>query len=201
MVREAGTVAALHTLLEDRRINSVVIGPGNGLTQTTRERVAVATSSLASVVLDADALSAFAEAPEALIKLLTPRCVLTPHEGEFERIFPGLLKQSPNKIEAARTAALRAGAVVLLKGADTVTADPTGTTVVNTNAPQALATAGSGDVLAGIIGGLLAQGAKPFEAACAGAFWHGECGRIAGPGLIAEDLADLLPKAFEMPQK
>jgi ADP-dependent NAD(P)H-hydrate dehydratase / NAD(P)H-hydrate epimerase len=201
MVREASTPAALQTLLEDKRYNAVVIGPGNGTGQATRERVAVTLSSLALTVLDADALSAFADAPDSLIKLLTPSCVLTPHEGEFDRIFPGLLKQSPNKIEAARIAAERAGAVVLLKGADTVIADPTGATVVNTNAPADLATAGSGDVLAGIIGGLLAQGMASFDAARAGAFLHGLCGRIAGAGLIAEDLPDLLPKAVEMARK
>ncbi|MFM9864048.1 MAG: NAD(P)H-hydrate dehydratase, partial [Micropepsaceae bacterium] len=201
MVREAGTPAALHTLLEDKRYNAVVIGPGNGIGQATRDRVAVALSSLASVVLDADALTSFSEAPEALIKQLTPRAVLTPHEGEFDRIFPNLLKQSPNKIEAARIAAQRAGAVVVLKGADTVIANPDGTTVVNTNAPPDLATAGSGDVLAGIIGGLLAQGMPPFDAARTGAYLHGLCGRIAGPGLIAEDLPELLPKAVEMAQK
>ncbi len=201
MVREVSAPATLHTLLEDKRFNAVVIGPGNGIGQATRDRVAVALSSLASVVLDADALTSFAGAPEGLIKLLTPRCVLTPHEGEFERIFPNLLKQSPNKIEAARLAAQRAGTVILLKGADTVIADPNGTTVVNTNAPANLATAGSGDVLAGIIGGLLAQGMSPFQAARTGAFLHGLCGRIAGPGLIAEDLADHLPRAAEMAQK
>lgn len=201
MVREAGTPAALHTLLEDKRYNAIVIGPGNGVGQATRDRVAVALSSLALVVLDADALTSFEQAPEALIKQLTPRCVLTPHEGEFERIFPGLLKNSPSKIDATRAAAQRAGAVVLLKGADTVIADPDGTTVVNTNAPPHLATAGSGDVLAGIIGGLLAQGMTPFDAARTGAYLHGLCGRIAGPGLIAEDLADHLPRAVEMAQK
>ncbi len=201
MVREVGSPAALHTLLEDKRFNTVVIGPGNGVGQATRDRVTVALSSLASVVLDADALTSFADAPEGLIKLLTSRCILTPHEGEFERIFPNLLKQSPNKIEAARLAAQRAGAVILLKGADTVIADPNGTTVVNTNAPAHLATAGSGDVLAGIIGGLLAQGMTPFNAARTGAHLHGLCGRIAGAGLIAEDLPDLLPKAVEMAQK
>lgn len=201
MVREAATPAALTALLEDARYNAIVIGPGNGVGQATRERVAVTTAALASTVLDADALTSFADDPDRLIKLLTPRCVLTPHAGEFERIFPGLLRQVPNKIEAARIAAERAGAVVVLKGADTVIADPAGLTVVNTNAPASLATAGSGDVLAGIVGGLLAQGLKPFEAARTGVFLHGLCGRIAGPGLIAEDLADCLPKAVEMAQK
>lgn len=201
MVRDAGSPATLHALLEDKRYNAVVIGPGNGVDQATRDRVSVALSSIASVVLDADALTSFEQDPEALIKQLTPRCVLTPHAGEFERLFPGLLEKSPNKIEAARVAAQRAGAVVLLKGADTVIADPDGTAVVNTNAPAELATAGSGDVLAGIIGGLLAQGMMPFDAARTGAFLHGLCGRIAGPGLIAEDLAEHLPRAVEIAQK
>jgi NAD(P)H-hydrate epimerase len=197
MVREASSPDALSNLLSDKRFKAVVIGPGNGLTAATRDRVAVALSSQASVVLDADALSAFAESPEALIKQLTPRCVLTPHDGEFERVFPGVLKQATNKIEAARIAAKRAGAVVLLKGADTVIADATGRAAVNTNAPPALATAGSGDVLAGIIAGLLAQGLSPFDAARLAAFVHGACGTKAGPGLIAEDLADLVPNALE----
>ncbi len=201
MVREAAAPAALAALLEDARYNAVVIGPGNGIGQATRDRVAVATAALASTVLDADALTSFADEPDRLIKLLTPRCVLTPHEGEFDRIFPGLLKQTPNKIEAARIAAERSGAIVVLKGADTVIADPAGTTAVNTNAPPSLATAGSGDVLSGIVGGLLAQGLSPFDAARTGVFLHGLCGRIAGPGLIAEDLADCLPEAVEMAQK
>ena len=201
MVREAAAPTALKTLLEDTRYNAVVIGPGNGVGQATRERVAIAASSSALVVLDADALTSFADVPERLFHLLTPRCVLTPHDGEFERIFPGLLGQLPNKIEAARIAAERSGAVVLLKGADTVIADPSGLTAVNTSAVADLATAGSGDVLAGIVGGLLAQGLLPFDAARTGAFLHGLCGRIAGRGLIAEDLPDLVPKAVEMAQK
>lgn len=201
MVREAATPQALHDLLQDKRCSAVVIGPGNGVGRATRDRVAAALSSFAGVVLDADALTSFSEDTETLIKQLTPRCVLTPHEGEFERIFPGVLKKSLNKIEAARTAAKRAGTVVLLKGADTVIADAAGRAVVNTNAPSDLATAGSGDVLAGIVGGLLAQGMNPFDAARTGVYLHGLCGRIAGAGLIAEDLADCLPEAVEMAQK
>jgi ADP-dependent NAD(P)H-hydrate dehydratase / NAD(P)H-hydrate epimerase len=201
MVREIASTATLEALLKDTRYNAVVVGPGNGVGQTTRDRVGVALSSQASVVLDADALTSFADGPDTLMRQLTPRCVLTPHEGEFERVFPGLLKQSSNRIEAARVAAQRSRAVVVLKGADTVIGDPGGKTVVNTNAPASLATAGSGDVLAGIVGGLLAQGMTPFDAARTGVFLHGLCGRIAGPGLIAEDLADRLPKAVEMAQK
>lgn len=201
MVREAGTPAALQAMLQDKRLNAVVVGPGNGLGKATQEKVAAVLASGASAVLDADALSSFADRPEALFKLLNERCVLTPHEGEFERLFPGLLAKSENRIEAARVAAARAQAVVLLKGADTVIAKPSGEAAVNTNATADLATAGSGDVLAGIIAGLLAQGMAPFDAARLGAFLHGACGRIAGPGLIAEDLADLLPRALATLEK
>jgi hydroxyethylthiazole kinase-like uncharacterized protein yjeF len=150
----------------------------------------------ASVVVDADALSSFQGGADKLFEQLTPLSVLTPHEGEFERLFPGLLSESTNRIEAARVAAARAKAVVLLKGPDTVIAKPDGEAAVNTNAPPDLATAGSGDVLAGIIAGLMAQGMSPFDAARTGAYLHGLCGRIAGPGLIAEDLPDLLPRAL-----
>jgi hydroxyethylthiazole kinase-like uncharacterized protein yjeF len=197
MVRKADTAGELQSLLQDKRLNAVVIGPGNGVGKATQERVAVALSSGAAVVVDADALTSFAGAPDALFKQLNERCVLTPHEGEFDRLFPGLLAQSVNRIDAARAAARRAGSVILLKGPDTVIAKPSGETVVNTNAPPHLATAGAGDVLAGIIAGLAAQGMDAFDAARTGAFLHGACGRIAGPGLIAEDLPDLLPKAVE----
>jgi len=149
------------------------------------------------VVIDADGISSFSSRPQDLFAGLHASVVLTPHEGEFERIFPGLLAQSANRIEAARMAACRSGAVVLLKGPDTVVAEPQGGVGVNTNAPADLATAGSGDVLAGIIGGFLAQGVPAFDAAKLGAFVHGECGRLAGKGLIAEDLPDLVPKALE----
>jgi NAD(P)H-hydrate epimerase len=197
MVRKADTAAELQTLLQDKRINAVVIGPGNGVGKETADRVSVALACGAHVTLDADALSSFADASDTLFKQLNDRCVLTPHEGEFERLFAGLLARSVNRIEAARTAAKQAGAVVLLKGPDTVIAAPNGDAAVNTNAPPHLATAGSGDVLAGIVAGLTAQGMSALDAARAGAFLHGACGRIAGPGLIAEDLPDLLPQALK----
>lgn len=196
MVRQIDDAASLQTLLHDKRLNAVVVGPGNGIGPSAQERVLAALRSGAAVVIDADALTAFQGASDKLFEQLTASCVLTPHEGEFERLFPGLLAEWPNRIDAARAAAKKAKAVVLLKGPDTVIATPGGETVVNTNAPADLATAGAGDVLAGIIAGLMAQGMSPFDAARTGACLHGLCGRIAGPGLIAEDLADLLPRAL-----
>jgi hydroxyethylthiazole kinase-like uncharacterized protein yjeF len=147
----------------------------------------------AALVVDADALTSFAEDPPALFSALDRDDVLTPHPGEFERIFPGLLTASPERITAAREAARRAGAVVLLKGSDTVVASPDGRAAVSLNGAPWLATAGSGDVLTGFIAGLIAQGMESFEAACAGAWIHAEAGAAHGPGLIAEDLPDLAP--------
>ncbi|MCE9522718.1 MAG: NAD(P)H-hydrate dehydratase [Alphaproteobacteria bacterium] len=197
MVREANDGAALAKLLQDKRLNAIVVGPGGGIGAPTKAHVSAALASGASVVIDADALTSFEGDAAALFKQLHGRAVLTPHEGEFERLFPGLLSRSLNRIEAARAAAATSGAVVLLKGPDTVVAAPTGEAVVNTNAPPQLATAGSGDVLAGIVGALLAQGMPAFDAARTAAFLHGECGRIAGPGLIAEDLPECLPQALK----
>nr|WP_272211297.1 ADP/ATP-dependent (S)-NAD(P)H-hydrate dehydratase [Marinicella sp. W31]MDC2877185.1 NAD(P)H-hydrate dehydratase [Marinicella sp. W31] len=148
-------------------------------------------------MLDADGITSFAENPNELFSLLgggEPHCVLTPHEGEFARLFPDIARNGDiGKPEKASSAARRANAIVLYKGADTVIASPDGRVVINTNAPPWLATAGSGDVLAGIIGGLLAQGMPAFEAACAGAFLHGEAAKRAGEGLTAEDLPNHLP--------
>ena len=183
----------LAKLLSDRRLNAVVLGPGLGVSGETRALVDAALKSGGSAVLDADALTSFHTDPEALFNRLHERCVLTPHAGEFERLFPGLLDEASSKMEAARSAAARAGCVVLLKGADTVIAHPGGKAAINANAPPTLATAGAGDVLAGLIGGLLAQHMTAFDAACAGTWLHGEAANCFGPGLIAEDLPDMLP--------
>jgi NAD(P)H-hydrate epimerase len=181
-------------LAQEPRVSSLIIGPGAGADGRTRRRVLAALATGKAITLDADALTAFAEEPARLLKHLPPSpAVLTPHEGEFSRLFPDI---TGDKLSRARQAAARAGAVVLLKGPDTIIAAPDGRAAINTNAPPWLATAGSGDVLAGIIGGLLAQGLPPFEAACAGAWLHGEAANAHTSGMIADDLPAALPQAL-----
>ena len=191
MVRAFDTEAELRALAEPA--DAAVIGPGAGVTEATADNVLALAQTGAALVVDADALSVFRDDPAELFSALDRDDVLTPHPGEFERVFPGLMQGSPERITAARRAAERAGCVVLLKGADTVVASPNGRAAVNANGAPWLATAGSGDVLAGVIAGLLAQGMDSWEAACAGAWIHAEAGARFGPGLIADDLPDLLP--------
>jgi len=191
MVKPFDGPDGLRELLKDKRLNAVVIGPGCGVGEATKELVGAALST--KCVLDADALTSFQGNPAQLFYQLSPDNVLTPHEGEFERLFPGLLARSPSRIEAVREAAKQAGCVVLLKGPDTAISSPDGKVCVNTIAPPSLATAGSGDVLAGFICGLLAQGMASFEAACAAVWLHGEAANLFGPGLISEDLPEQLP--------
>jgi len=178
-------------------VEAAVIGPAAGVTEATLSNVLALARTGAALVIDADALSVFRDEPEELFSALDRDDVLTPHPGEFERIFPGLLKSAPERITAARSAAARAQAVVLLKGSDTVIAAPDGRAAVNLNGAPWLATAGSGDVLAGLIGGLVAQGMASFEAACAGAWIHAACGQAFGPGLISEDLPGLVPMVLK----
>nr|MBA2588706.1 NAD(P)H-hydrate dehydratase [Alphaproteobacteria bacterium] len=173
-----------------------VVGPGLGVGGETRALVDVVLKSGAAVVLDADALTSFKDHPEALFNRLHDRCVLTPHAGEFERLFPALLDASASKLDAVRQAAARAGCVILLKGGDTVIADTSGKAAINANAPPTLATAGAGDVLAGLIAGLMAQGMTAFDAAACGAWLHGDAAARFGPGLIAEDLPEVLPQSL-----
>jgi hydroxyethylthiazole kinase-like uncharacterized protein yjeF len=190
---EADTAEFLLSL----RASAAVIGPAAGIGETTRRAVSQALTQSAPLVLDADALTSFEADPQSLFARLRPIDVITPHAGEFERLFPGLLAASLNRIEAAIAAARLAGCVVLLKGADTVIAGAGEAAVVNRHASPALATAGSGDVLAGLIGGLLAQGVPAFQAACAAAWLHGDAGLRLGPGLIAEDLPGMLPQVLQ----
>jgi hydroxyethylthiazole kinase-like uncharacterized protein yjeF len=174
-----------------------VIGPAAGVTDLTLSNVLALARTGAALVVDADALSVFRDDPGELFSILDRDDVLTPHPGEFERVFPGLLKSSPERITAARAAAARAQAVVLLKGPDTVIAAPDGRAAVNLNGTPWLATAGSGDVLAGLIGGLVAQGMESFEAACAGVWIHAACAEAFGAGLISEDLPGLVPMVLK----
>ena len=197
MVKPFEGATGLSALLADKRFNAVAIGPGCGVGEATQDLVAAVLASGAFAVLDADALTSFAENPSGLFAQLHPDVVLTPHEGEFERIFPGVLTRAPSRFEAAREASRTAGCVVLLKGPDTVVATPEGRAAINANAPPTLATAGAGDVLTGFILGLLAQGMPPFEAACAAAWLQGEGAKKFGPGLIAEDLPEILPQVLK----
>jgi hydroxyethylthiazole kinase-like uncharacterized protein yjeF len=199
MVRAVDTVVEFGELLGDKRYNTCMIGPGAGVGERTCDIVHTAISAQRHVVLDADALTSFAANPERLFESIKSapeaQVVLTPHEGEFPRLFSDLSNKTPgrSKLERVRAAAERSGAVVLLKGPDTTIAAPDGRATIATNAPPWLATAGAGDVLAGIIAGLLAQGVPAFEAASIGVWMHGAAGSEAGPGLIAEDLAETLP--------
>ena len=211
MLREVADGAALAEALEDRRITALCLGPGLGV-----ERAAVLLPAALAVrgdhapyaVLDADALTALAR-DASLFAALHDRCILTPHAGEFARLFPDIAAKlaapatkgpAYSKVDATREAAQRAGCVVLFKGPDTVIAAPDGRCAINSahydRAAPWLATAGSGDVLAGFIAGLLARGFPPFDAACTAAWLHVECALSFGPGLIAEDLAEELPKVF-----
>ncbi|MEC9368187.1 MAG: NAD(P)H-hydrate dehydratase [Pseudomonadota bacterium] len=194
MVRSISGAKGLSLLLRDKRLNVLLAGPGAGVGSATRAKVLAGLASAAALVLDADALTSFEGKADALFKTIRKRkapVVLTPHEGEFGRLFGK--KPRGSKVERARQAAAASGAVVLLKGPDTVIAAPGGRCAINATGTPWLATAGSGDVLAGMVAGLLAQGMPAWEAACAAAWMHGRAAEMAGAGLIAEDLGGQLP--------
>jgi hydroxyethylthiazole kinase-like uncharacterized protein yjeF len=191
MVAPFGDEAGFARLLEDARRNAVLLGPGAGVGEPLRRQVALALKDKACV-LDADALTSFADRPHELFDLIKGPCLMTPHEGEFGRVF----HFESDKLSRARAAAAQSGAVVLLKGADTVVAAPDGSAVIQPDAPASLATAGSGDVLAGIALGLIAHGMPTLAAGAAAVWLHADAARRFGPGLIAEDLPEVLPEVF-----
>eukprot|EP01013_Petalomonas_cantuscygni_P025768 TRINITY_DN4785_c0_g1_i1.p1 TRINITY_DN4785_c0_g1~~TRINITY_DN4785_c0_g1_i1.p1 ORF type:complete len:481 (+),score=74.73 TRINITY_DN4785_c0_g1_i1:617-2059(+) len=191
MLKEVANAEQLRETIESA--STVILGPAAGINTGTRKNVECLLSTDAKAVLDADALTVFADDHDALYKQLRADDLITPHIGEFKRIFGDLLETEVNKVEATRQAAQMAGCVVLLKGPDTVIAKPDGMAIVNTHATRWLATAGSGDVLAGIAGGLMAQGVDTFTAAAMASWLHGEAGRRVGAGLISEDLEAQLP--------
>ncbi|MEM9552356.1 MAG: ADP/ATP-dependent (S)-NAD(P)H-hydrate dehydratase, partial [Pseudomonadota bacterium] len=208
MMRRVEDATALRVVLQDARFNALAAGPGLGLDRA-RDLLPEFLRTHRPTVLDADALTAYADDPDALIKGLHPDCILTPHSGEFARLFPAIaetLNRAPtsgpaySKVDATRAAAASAGCMILLKGPDTVIAAPDGRCVVHSayydRAAPWLATAGAGDVLAGFVTGLLARGFDPLAAAETAAWLHVECARVFGPGLVAEDLPEILPQVF-----
>lgn len=210
MCRTLDGAPGLAEALEDKRLNALCLGPGLGLGPDTQHLVLAALKANRATVLDADALTRFERNPEVLFDALHKNTVLTPHAGEFRRLFPDITAKldasttedpAYSKVDATREAAERAGCTILLKGPDTVIADPDGRVSINSsacerNAPW-LATAGSGDVLAGFITGLMARAFSPHDAAATGAWLHTECALAFGPGLIAEDLPEMLPSVFQ----
>lgn len=187
MLREADA----HFSVVDERVRAAAIGPGAGVSRQTRETVLDLLKKGMPLVLDADAITSFADDPEELFEQLHDQVVLTPHEGEFTRLFPVI--DLADRLTAARLAAELSGAVMLLKGPETIVAAPDGQLAINQHASPWLATAGSGDVLAGLICGVLAQGNTAFEAACIASWLHGDIGVRGGPGLTADAMAGLIP--------
>lgn len=190
MVDAWQTIDDLKSILRDERRNALVLGPGGG---DMREIVEAALGLNKIAVLDADALTSFKNEPQALFSKLSSQCVLTPHAGEFKHLFGDL---DGSKIDQARTAARKSGAVVVFKGSDTVIAEPDGAIIVNSAAPPNLATAGSGDVLSGLIAGLSAQGMPPFMAAAAACWLQTQAARKQGFGLTAEDIIIHIPQVL-----
>lgn len=197
MTKLAETADDFAALINDTRVKSILLGPGAGINAHTKDCVLKALKTSKPVVLDADALSVFAEIPEQLFGAINSPCILTPHEGEFARLFGKLIDKGRHSTDRARQAAKASNSFIVLKGANTIIAAPDGKYAVNNNATPFLATAGSGDVLAGICTGLLSQSMPAFEAACAAVWVHAEAARNFGAGLIAEDISSRLPSVLQ----
>lgn len=193
MVRSFDDIETFNQSIINTRITSFLIGPGAGVTDDTRMQSLKLLATSLPVVLDADAITAFQDDVRVLTNYLHANCVLTPHEGEFKRLF----NLTEDRMVTAQQAAKDSGAVIVLKGSETIIAAPDGQTIINDNAPPTLATGGSGDVLAGMIAGLIAQGMPAFEASAAAVWMHGEAAKLFGLGLIAEDLPGLLPQVLQ----
>ncbi len=185
--------------LKDERVNVMLIGPGAGVGKETKEDVLEALGAGKKLVIDADGITVFKGNPKLLFSAIQQPCILTPHAGEFERIFPQLA--ALEKATSASEAAQISHAVVVYKGRETIIAAPDGRVCLNNTAPPELATAGSGDVLAGICAGLLSQGMESFQAACAAVWIHGEAAKLHGSGLIAEDIISMLPQVLRILKK
>lgn len=202
MVKRFDSAVDLHaSLANDRRTGAVVIGPGAGYGDNTRNNVRAVLDAGMAVILDADALTSFENRPDDVFDAIKEHpdrsVVMTPHDGEFMRLFGDIGHSFASKVERARHAANLSGAIIVYKGSDSVIAEPGGRVAINMNAPATLATAGSGDVLSGIIAALVAQNMPAFYAACAGVWLHGEAAVLFGVGLIAEDIPELLPKVLQ----
>jgi len=195
MVRRFDSIFGFVGMLADERINTVVMGPGAGVGEKTAELVSEVLALRRRVVLDADSLTSLASRPQWTEVVKGADVVMTPHDGEFRRLFQGYgLKK--NRLKAALDAATYSGAIIVLKGVSTIIASPDGRAAISTNAPSNLSTAGSGDVLTGLIAGLMAQGMPSFEAACAGVWGHGEAASLAGPAMIASDMLTVLGRVY-----
>ncbi|HTN39946.1 MAG TPA: NAD(P)H-hydrate dehydratase [Asticcacaulis sp.] len=192
MTKPVKDEAAFAALISDPRITALILGPAAGINERTKAFVLTALKAQKACVLDADALTVFKDHAQALFDAIRSPVLLTPHEGEFARLFGQVNDRESDALKAAKAS----GAVMLLKGRDTVIAAPDGRIVINRDAPPPLATAGSGDVLAGFAGGLMAQGMDVFDAACAAAWIHAEAARQFGPGLISEDLSEIVPQVL-----
>jgi NAD(P)H-hydrate epimerase len=181
-------------ILKDKKISSVLIGPGNGINNETKARALMALAFVDHVVLDADALTVFADNPEELFIDCYPHTIFTPHEGEFKKLFGNDIGNIEDRVLKTSEAAKKSNTIIVLKGADTIIASPLGEVVINHSTASYLATAGSGDVLAGIISSLVGKNKmNSFDAACAGVWIHSKIGEDLGAGMIAEDIIDLIP--------